>query len=187
MKFLVASDLHGSTRAAELILELDQKFNFDNIFLLGDLNYNGARNPVPDDYFPKIVTEKLNSLKSKIYACKGNCESQVDLMVYDFPMPIYNIVTGKNMVFYLTHGDDEELIYKEPKINEFSIYGHTHVPVMELAPSGGYILNPGSMTFPKGKIGKSFIIIDENEPTLYEFDYNSEGKAVILNKFYKKF
>lgn len=184
MKFLVASDIHGSLRAANYIVDLDKKYDFSRIFLLGDLNYNGARNDVPKDYSPKKVTEKLNSLASKIVACKGNCESDVDLMVYDFPMPIFNNLIGNNMAFFLTHGDDEKLIVKDLEENEFSLFGHTHIPVLKKNENNSYIINPGSMTFPKGKLDKSFVIIDDGDISLFEFDYDEKDNPFV-KKIYK--
>jgi predicted phosphodiesterase len=47
---------------------------------------------------------------------------------------------------------------------------------------GGIVLNPGSMTFPKGSLKKSFIIMDDEDIKLYEFDYNNDGIEV-LNTF----
>lgn len=179
MKYLICSDIHGSTRAANLIVELNSKEMFDKIFILGDFNYNGARNSVPKDYFPKKVVETLNPLKDKIIACKGNCESDVDLMVYEFPIPKFNSYFDGINSFYLMHGDDLNLLKTNPYKNEIVLFGHTHIEVYESSLNGGVILNPGSMTFPKGKLNKSFIIWNNGDIKLYEFEYFENEVKII--------
>mgnify|MGYP000935701274 CR=1 FL=1 len=178
LKYLICSDIHGSLRAGKILIDLDQKNNFDRIFCLGDFLYNGARNDVPVDYNPKELAKIINSLASKIIACKGNCESNVDLVVLNFSLPIFNSYRDGNCKFYLTHGDDEDLFYK-PKNDEIFMYGHTHVPVLMKNSFNGIVLNPGSMTFPKGKIDKSFITIIDGRIELFEFDYDKDNYKII--------
>lgn len=182
MKILVCSDIHGSKNAAELISNLDNEQKFDKIFLIGDLLYNGPRNYVTEDYDPNSVFKILNTLKDKIVAVRGNCDADVDLMVLEFSLPIMKIVKVNDKTYYLTHGH-EEIFMNEPKENEIYIKGHTHLPLMYKSSNGGIILNPGSMTFPKGKLDKSFIIIDDNDIKLYEYKYNnsSSNNIDILN------
>lgn len=184
MKILVCSDLHGSKNAADLILNLNKNENFDKIFLLGDILYNGPRNPVSDDYNPNSVFKSLNTLKDKIVSVRGNCDADVDLMVLDFSLPIMKIIKVKNKTYFLTHGH-EDIFSNEPKENEIYIKGHTHLPLMYQSNSNGIILNPGSMTFPKGKLDKSFIIIDDEDIKLYEFKYNDSksNNIEILNVY----
>ena len=47
-KIFVFSDLHGSVRYLEEVLQKIEAEQPDKIVFLGDLNYNGARNPLPD-------------------------------------------------------------------------------------------------------------------------------------------
>ena len=63
MKYLVASDIHGSLYYTKKLLELIDKENPDKIILLGDLYYHGPRNPLPEEYNPMEVSKILNSLK----------------------------------------------------------------------------------------------------------------------------
>ena len=66
MKWLIASDIHGSKLYCEKLFERIGKENADEIILLGDLLYHGPRNALPGEYDPMRVADMLNSLKDKI-------------------------------------------------------------------------------------------------------------------------
>ena len=53
MKILIASDIHGSAKYCEQLLEAFHRENPDRLLLLGDLLYHGPRNALPDDYDTK--------------------------------------------------------------------------------------------------------------------------------------
>lgn len=171
MRILVVSDIHGSLRAGELIRMLEEDNNFDKIFILGDFLYNGPRNKVPEDYNPNALIDIFNAYKDKIVAVRGNCDADVDLMVLNFSIPKTKIIKIKDHSIYLTHGDDESIFNEPINPGEILIKGHTHVPLMHRSSTGGIILNPGSMTFPKGKLNKSYMILDDFDIKLVEFDY----------------
>ena len=78
MKYLVASDIHGSTTGTRLVLDAYERSGADAILLLGDILYHGPRNPVPQDYAPKEVIAMLNPESDRILAIKGNCDGEVD-------------------------------------------------------------------------------------------------------------
>ena len=182
-KILIVSDIHGSKRAGDLIKKLDIQYNFKKIVILGDFLYNGPRNKVPTDYNPNYLIEVFNSLKDKIVAVRGNCDADVDLMVLNFDIPKQKELILEGTKFYLTHGDIESIYNFEPKTNELLLKGHTHLPVLFKNEFGGILLNPGSMTFPKGELDKSFMILDENDVILYEFNYDSSDNIEILRTF----
>lgn len=182
MKILICSDVHGSLNAGNTILQICKDFNIEKIFHMGDFNYNGARNEVPSDYNPKKLTEIYNLLSDMIVAVRGNCDSKVDSMVLSFPLPIIQCIKVDEMNFFLTHGDDESIFDFTPTQNETIVKGHTHIPMIIKNDLSGFIINPGSMTFPKGKIGKSFIIYCNNVFTLYEFE-NDDKTYKIIKKF----
>ena len=52
MKFIIGSDIHGSIYYAEKFMKIADQIQADQILLLGDLYYNGARNDPPKDYAP---------------------------------------------------------------------------------------------------------------------------------------
>ena len=86
MKYLIASDIHGSAFYCEKMLMAFESENADKILLLGDILYHGPRNDLPKDYAPKKVIEMLNALKDKILCVRGNCDTEVDQMVLQFPI-----------------------------------------------------------------------------------------------------
>ena len=63
MKFLVASDLHGSAFYTDKLLERFREENADKLILLGDIYNHGPRNPLPEEYNPQKVASMLNSIK----------------------------------------------------------------------------------------------------------------------------
>ncbi|WP_035288846.1 phosphodiesterase [Clostridium sp. KNHs214] len=163
MKLFFISDIHGSSYYLKKVLEIFEKEQCDYLVILGDQLYHGARNPLPKDYNPKAVTEMLNSYRDKVIAVRGNCDSEVDQMVIKYPtMSDYNIVLYEGKRLFLTHGH----IYNRDNLPNLSsgdaiIYGHTHVPVAEKQ-ENIFVINPGSITFPKENTPHCYGIFKEN-------------------------
>ena len=64
-EILVATDLHGSlARAKDLVQAIEREKPALFVFL-GDLNYNGARNPLTDGYSPREVTALIKELSGR--------------------------------------------------------------------------------------------------------------------------
>ena len=53
MKWMIASDIHGSAYYCEKLLAAYQREQADRLLLLGDLLYHGPRNDLPEGYAPK--------------------------------------------------------------------------------------------------------------------------------------
>ena len=173
MKFLIASDIHGSAAWCRRLMDALDAEQPDRLLLLGDILYHGPRNDLPEGYAPKEVIAMLNPLASSIIAVRGNCEAEVDQMVLDFPcMADYTTIfdpaaalaadgsahekTGCEL--FLTHGHVygagfHNSVDKLPELADGSIllYGHTHKKVSEPAPTheGIWAFNPGSVSIPK--------------------------------------
>ena len=86
MKWMIASDLHGSAYYCKKMVEAFEREGADRLLMLGDLLYHGPRNDLPRDYAPKEVIPMLNGLKNKLCCVRGNCEAEVDQMVLDLPV-----------------------------------------------------------------------------------------------------
>ena len=56
------------------------------LFILGDILNYGPRNGLPEGLNPKLIAETLNAMADKIVAIRGNCDSEVDQMLLDFPI-----------------------------------------------------------------------------------------------------
>ena len=150
MKFVIASDIHGSAYWCGKLVELIEKERPDQILLLGDLLYHGPRNDLPRDYAPKQVIPMLSQYKDKILAVRGNCEAEVDQMVLPFPcLADYSMVMDGEDGFYLTHGHHASPDHMPP-LNPGTIFlsGHTHIKLDEMR-SGIRCVNPGSVSIPK--------------------------------------
>ena len=84
MKYLIASDIHGSAYWAERLVAAIESEQPDRIVLLGDLLYHGPRNNLPDEYDPKGVIALLNGVRNELLCVRGNCDAEVDQMVLQF-------------------------------------------------------------------------------------------------------
>lgn len=167
MKLMLASDIHGSEYYAEKLRAACYAEKPEKLILLGDLLYHGPRNDLPRDYAPKKVIEILNSLKEEIICVRGNCDTEVDQMVLDFPiMADYAVVYADGKTLYLTHGH----IFNPnnpPKLKkgDYLVNGHTHIPANENMGDFTYI-NPGSVSIPKENSGHSYMIYENGAFTL---------------------
>ena len=160
MKWMIASDLHGSAYYCKKMGEAFEREGADRLLMLGDLLYHGPRNDLPPDYAPKEVIALLQERQADIFCVRGNCEAEVDQMVLDFPvMADYATLfdeTGREL--FLTHGHVfgagmHNSVDHAPALPEGSalVYGHTHVKVNEesAAHPGLWLFNPGSVSIPK--------------------------------------
>lgn len=159
MKYFIASDIHGSLKYCKNLFEAFEREQADKILLLGDLLYHGPRNDLPEEYNPKAVIELLNQYKNKIICVRGNCDTEVDQMVLDFPiMADYAVLTMDDVVVYATHGH----VHGEnnpPKLcgKDVLLCGHTHVPKCEQK-EGFFYMNPGSVSIPKEESWHGYMI-----------------------------
>jgi hypothetical protein len=162
MKFLFASDFHGSLLACNAVLERLEAEKADRLILLGDLLYHGPRNPLPDGYHPLETAEALNSLPVKPLCVRGNCDSEVDQMVLNFPiMADYTLLPlPNNHVAFITHGHLYNL-HSLPPVSpgDILIHGHTHIHTVQ-AQQGITYINPGSVSLPHDGQPKSYMILD---------------------------
>lgn len=166
MKFVIASDLHGSAYWCRRMMEVVEREHPDHLILLGDLLYHGPRNDLPAEYAPKQVILMLSEHRDKIIAVRGNCEAEVDQMVLPFScMAEYTQLFVDGKLFYLTHGHHTNP-QKLPVLPEGSIflYGHTHVK-QDAVIDGIRCLNPGSVSIPKDG-SHSLMIYEHGEFTV---------------------
>ncbi len=175
MKYVIASDIHGSAQwCAELLAALEYE-NADKLVLLGDILYHGPRNDFPDDYSPKKVFAMLNAIKEKILCVRGNCDSEVDQMVLEFPiLADYALLSHNERTLFLTHGhlfnaDMPPLL----KAGDLLFNGHFHTPENRVLPSGAIYANCGSVSLPKDGTPHSYILFDNG--VLYWKDLETGG------------
>ena len=171
MKYMFASDIHGSAYYCRKMLEAFEAEGAGRLFLLGDLLYHGPRNDLPKEYAPKQVIAMLNEKKQYLTNVRGNCDAEVDQMVLEFPvLADYGILIEGGHTFYMSHGH----IYNEQNLpplmdGDIFLYGHTHV--LRAEKKGAHtFLNPGSVSLPKEGNIPTYAIPEDGVFTIKGFD-----------------
>ena len=164
MKWMIASDLHGSAYYCRKMLEAFEREGADRLFLLGDLLYHGPRNDLPREYAPKEVIPLLNGKKEKLLCVRGNCEAEVDQKVLEFPvLADYAVLPVGQRLIYATHGHIYHVKNLPPLApGDVLLHGHTHVPAWTEFGQGNLYLNPGSVSIPKENSPHSYMTLEGN-------------------------
>ena len=162
MKLLICSDIHGDFDAAVATFEAFKKEGCDRILMLGDILYHGPRNDLPAGYAPKKVIELLNANREVLMTVRGNCDTEVDQMVLQFPiLADYAYISVDGLRIFATHGHNFNTSKLPPLAKgDILLHGHTHVPVVEEFGEGNYYINPGSLSIPKESSPKSYILYE---------------------------
>ena len=142
MKYMFASDVHGSAYYCRLMLEKYKEEQAERLVLLGDLLYHGPRNDLPKEYAPKAV------------------------------MADYCILAINGLTFYATHGHVYNENNLPPfHEGDILIHGHTHVLKAEQK-EGYILLNPGSVSIPKEGNPPTYAVLEDKTFTIKDFDGN---------------
>lgn len=148
MKIGVMSDSHGDVRAVARAFEMFQAFGCETVFHLGD----GVRD----------VGSVSQQYAMEVISVHGN-------MDYAPGTPIEHIYTADGLRFFLSHGHSLEVhrtnYYLRNRAREtgcqVALYGHTHTAHNQ-EEDGILMLNPGSVSRPKGSAKASLAVIDTN-------------------------
>ena len=180
MKLMIASDIHGSAYYCRKMLEAYDGEKADKLLLLGDILYHGPRNDLPKEYAPKEVIAMLNARKQELLCVRGNCDTEVDQMVLEFPvMADYCILSIDGKTLYATHGH----VYNQNNLpplceGDILIHGHTHV--LKAEQMEGYILlNPGSVSIPKEGNPPTYAVLENGVFSIMDFEGNIV-KSIVL-------
>ena len=179
MKLFIISDIHGSVTAFNKAVEAFNRENASLMIICGDYLNHGPRNPLPEGHDTKALAAALNSMKTKISGVRGNCDSEVDQMMLDFPVTEAScrimLFGSPSCTVFVHHGH----LYTPEKAAEITepgtiiVSGHTHVPVLEYAYER-YFVNPGSISLPKENSEPGYAIIETAE--------NGTVKEICLKK-----
>ena len=181
MKWMTAADIHGSEYYCRKLLEAYEREKAGRLLLLGDILYHGPRNDLPKGYNTKNVAGMLNERRRDILCVRGNCDTEVDQMVLEFPvLADYCIIADGENVIYATHGH----IFNKKKLpplhrGDILLHGHTHVPACEERDNYIY-LNPGSVSIPKEESWHGYMIF-ENGVFIWK-DLDGEEKLAWRNR-----
>ena len=162
MKWMIASDLHGSAYYCKLLMQRWAEEQADTLIFLGDILYHGPRNDLPRDYAPKEVIAMLNPLADKLLCVRGNCDCEVDQMVLQFPiLADYAVLPVGRRLVYATHGHVHNLKNLPPLApGDVLLHGHTHIPAWTEFGEGNLYLNPGSVSIPKEGSAHSYMTLE---------------------------
>ncbi|MCD8038271.1 MAG: phosphodiesterase [Lachnospiraceae bacterium] len=164
MKWMIASDIHGSAYYCRRMLEAYDRENAQRLLLLGDILYHGPRNDLPREYDPKAVIAMLNGRRQDILCVRGNCDAEVDQMVLQFPiLADYCVIADGTRLIYATHGH----LYNEQKLlplheGDILLHGHTHVQGCVVHEHYIY-MNPGSVSIPKEGSPHGYMLLENGE------------------------
>ncbi|MCL2854933.1 MAG: metallophosphoesterase [Defluviitaleaceae bacterium] len=154
MKILVFSDSHGKT---DLMIEITKKHQHQigAVCFLGDVmrDYVKLRNTFPD---------------LTIHAVPGNCDPKST-------KERVQVVELGGAKIMLTHGHLHSVKREYTKIaaaaTEMGVdacfFGHSHKPIT-FEKNGITFLNPGSITEPRGTMGKSYALVEIADGKLQE-------------------
>ncbi len=171
MKWMIASDLHGSALTCRALFDAFEKEGAQRLLFLGDLLYHGPRNDLPEEYAPKEVISLLNAKKKSILCVRGNCDTEVDQMVLEFPiLADYALIPVGEKTIFATHGHKFNAENLPPlKAGDVVLHGHTHIPIWE-EHEGIYVLNPGSVTIPKANSKRGYMLLEDGTFTWKTLD-----------------
>ncbi len=176
MKLMIASDLHGSAPACRKLLDIFAASGAERLILLGDLLYHGPRNNLPEGYDPKAVIAMLSEYADRLFCVRGNCDTEVDQMVLPFPILAETallFVDGHTWFAAHGHRAGANPTAKDlPKLPAGSVMltGHTHIPVLETNENGILLLNPGSVSIPKGGFAPSYATYEDGSFVVVSLD-----------------
>jgi len=167
MKLLVVSDSHGLT--SELVdLKKEYQHKVDAMIHCGD-------SELPAD------SDEMQGFMS----VRGNCD-------YDRSYPLDITENIKGNTIFVTHGHHYNvkmtlmnLSYKAKEVGaDFVFFGHSHALGAEII-DGTLFLNPGSIFMPRGRLEKTYAIIEkvENQITTKFYASNHQELLPLRHQF----
>ena len=164
MKWMIASDIHGSSFYTQKMLEAYRSEKAERLLLLGDILYHGPRNDLTQEYNPLFVSEQLNNIKDQIVCVRGNCDAEVDQMMLKFPiMADYVLLAEGSTTIFATHGHlyNQEVLPSLYK-GDILLTGHTHIPACIRHENYTY-MNPGSVSLPKNESWHGYMLLENGK------------------------
>ncbi|SDJ98523.1 hypothetical protein SAMN05660472_00443 [Natronincola ferrireducens] len=153
MRIAVLGDSHGNTECIDVFMK--------NI---GDVDYiiHTGDNFADIEYIAE-------NYAVNIIGVKGNCDFQSK-----GKNELLEVIGGKK--FFVTHGHQyavkyglNNIFYRGKELEaDVVVFGHSHIPHYSLE-EDMILLNPGSISLPRGGSSKGFAILDVNKDITVEF------------------
>ncbi len=185
MKLFIGSDIHGSSANIQRFLSIVNDARKDDsnakVVLLGDIYNHGPRNPFPEGYAPMTVAKMLNDSKNFIRVIKGNCDSEVDQMISEFPIESDFSIDWNGRTVFFTHGHkcNPSLPSKDAKEGDMVFYGHFHRASLEVKDGVIYVCVGAIGLSPEG-VERSYAILDDDSIVVKTLE---GGKELIVYEF----
>ena len=154
MKIMFISDIHGSKANLKKIRETYDQEKADIVIILGDLflGYNDREE----------IEKIINSFPKKV-VIKGNNDSSGDIFTSSLEFVDNFCFTAFDKRFFCTHGDVYNINRLPNKDFDVLAFGHSHVgKIVKDSNYRRYYINPGSVSYPRGGTGNSYIVVDES-------------------------
>lgn len=171
MKILFLSDIHGIYDNLDYIDSVIDKEKIDKLVVLGDLYYSGFGYDGELDLKSSLVKDFLTKHRDILICMRGNCDSDVDVKVSDFPIcNNLSMLLVDDINIYITHGNE----YNNKKSNKFTgkgvlVYGHEHIPYIDKKEDIIYIC-VGSISLPRNNSKASYMIYENRTFTIYSIN-----------------
>lgn len=160
MKVLVVSDSHRDTQS---VIDVIEKEKPEMLIHLGDLETD--------------TSELEAAMQVPVHPCifiRGNCDGYERNLK---PVAVFDLCGHR---FFCTHGHSQgvymsydNLIYSaEENDCDIALFGHIHQPVDETF-GDVRILNPGSISRPRGGSRKSYIVMELSEDGEYSVSFGT--------------
>lgn len=175
MRIFVASDIHGSAVNLERFFAIVDatlpEHPETKVVLLGDTYNHGPRNPLPEGYAPMRVAKLLNDAMSFVTVIKGNCDSEVDEMISNFPIIGDFSMEWSGRTVFFTHGHkvNPDNPPTGAKRGDVVFYGHFHKPSVKVSDGVTYIC-VGSVGLPFDGTPRSYAVLEEDGIKLMSFE-----------------
>lgn len=153
MKYLFASDVHGSVNDMYNLVDIIAKERPDKAVFLGD--FCGGADSAE-------MSDAIKSINAPFTYVRGNCDDG-RLFLYGIFGSVSNTVEiiGERRIFCChghlnNRGNLPDFLTK----GDIFVYGHLHTPFIE-EENGIIFVNDGSMARPRGGAEKTYVVIDD--------------------------
>lgn len=163
MKMLFASDVHGSLRDAEKLVERIKAERPDFVMLLGDF-CGYSENTIFGEVFGKIPVPYSYIV--------GNSDREDVLKTFGFCAQAYSAVERfEGRKVFGTHGHIHNPMNLPISMDkgDIFVFGHTHIPYI-YARDGINIINCGSMARPRFSDTKTYAVIENGKAYIMSSD-----------------
>lgn len=174
MKLFIISDVHGKKKELSNLITYFLDNDFDYFIILGDIYHGyGAWFETAD---ARDIANELSRVVPKLVLLKGNCDNMSD---EDFsPVGLFDnfslMLNGHHI--YFTHGN-RYFPYGILTPGDIYCHGHTHINMIKKSEQGYIECNPGSISFPRGNSVASYMIISNEDISIYNLNHD------LINKY----